>query len=61
MTTPPAEPVTATTPRPLRTRLLHQRWVDLAMLHWEVPVAVVQPFMPPGVRPDTSTAAPTSA
>jgi uncharacterized protein YqjF (DUF2071 family) len=48
-----AEPVTTTTPRPLRVRLLRQRWVDLAMLHWEVPVAAVQPFMPPGVRPDT--------
>jgi uncharacterized protein YqjF (DUF2071 family) len=45
--------VTTTTPRPLRTRLLRQRWVDLAMLHWEVPVAAVQPFLPPGVRPDT--------
>jgi len=53
MTHPTAEPVTATTPRPLRARLLRQRWADLAMLHWEVPVAAVQPFMPPGVRPDT--------
>ena len=52
-TTPAAEPVTTTTPRPLRTRLLRQRWADLAMLHWEVPVAAVEPFLPPGVRPDT--------
>ena len=51
--TAPAEPVTTTTPRPLRARLLHQRWVDLAMLHWEVPEAAVEPFLPPGVRPDT--------
>src|SRR5919202_2597350 len=49
----PAEPVTTTTPRPLRARLLRQRWVDLAMLHWEVPEAAVEPFLPPGVRPDT--------
>ena len=55
-TTPPAvpaEPVTTTTPRPLRARVLRQRWADLAMLHWEVPVAAVQPFLPAGVRPDT--------
>ncbi len=53
MTHPVAEPATATTPRPLRARLLRQRWVDLAMLHWEVPVAAVEPYLPPGVRPDT--------
>jgi uncharacterized protein YqjF (DUF2071 family) len=56
MSTPPAvpaEPVAGTTPRPLRRRLLRQRWVDLAMLHWQVPVAAVEPFLPPGVRPDT--------
>jgi uncharacterized protein YqjF (DUF2071 family) len=50
---PAAEPVTTTTPRPLRARILRQRWVDLAMLHWEVPVAAVEALMPPGVRPDT--------
>ena len=48
-----AEPVTATTPRPLRRSLMRQRWCDLAMLHWQVPVASVEPFMPAGVRPDT--------
>lgn len=53
MTHPVAEPATAITPRPLRARLLRQRWVDLAMLHWEVPVAAVEPYLPPGVRPDT--------
>jgi uncharacterized protein YqjF (DUF2071 family) len=53
MTTTPAEPVTVTTPRPLRAPLLRQRWVDLAMLHWEIPVPAAQRFMPPGVRPDT--------
>jgi uncharacterized protein len=47
------EPVTPTTPRPLRAALLRQQWRDLAMLHWEVPVAEAARFMPPGVRPDT--------
>jgi uncharacterized protein YqjF (DUF2071 family) len=32
---------------------MRQQWRDLAMLHWEVPVASVVPFLPPGVRPDT--------
>jgi uncharacterized protein YqjF (DUF2071 family) len=53
MTHPVAESVTRTTPRPLRARILRQRWVDVAMLHWEVPVAAVEPFLPPGIRPDT--------
>jgi uncharacterized protein YqjF (DUF2071 family) len=49
----PPEPVTATTPRPLRAALMRQQWRDLAMLHWEVPIAAAARFMPPGVRPDT--------
>jgi uncharacterized protein len=49
----PPEPVTAITPRPLRAALVRQRWCDLAMLHWEIPVATAARFMPPGVRPDT--------
>ncbi len=53
MPVPSPEPVTTTTPRPLRAGLLRQRWVDLAMLHWEVPVEAVVPFLPAGVRPDT--------
>jgi uncharacterized protein YqjF (DUF2071 family) len=53
VTHPAAEPVTTTTPRPLRARIMRQRWVDLAMLHWEVPVAAAEALMPPGVRPDT--------
>jgi uncharacterized protein len=48
-----AEPVTATTPRPLRAALLRQRWRDVALLHWAVPVAAVTPHLPPGTRPDT--------
>lgn len=49
----PPEPVTVVTPRPLRAALLRQRWCDLAMLHWEIPVATAARFVPPGVRPDT--------
>jgi uncharacterized protein YqjF (DUF2071 family) len=49
----PPEPLTATTPRPLRAAILRQRWCDLAMLHWEIPLGTAARFMPPGVRPDT--------
>lgn len=31
---------------------LHQSWADVVFLHWKVPVAVAQPYMPPGVEPD---------
>jgi uncharacterized protein len=48
-----AEPLTVTTPRPLRAALLRQRWRDVALLHWAVPEAAVAPFLPPGTRPDT--------
>jgi uncharacterized protein len=47
------EPVTPTTPRPLRVPLLRQQWLDLALLHWEVPVEAAARFMPEGTRPDT--------
>jgi uncharacterized protein YqjF (DUF2071 family) len=49
----PPERVTTTTPRQLRAAVMRQRWCDLAMLHWEVPVRDVARFMPAGVRPDT--------
>jgi uncharacterized protein YqjF (DUF2071 family) len=48
-----AEPVTATTPRPVRRSLLVQRWHDLAFLHWAADPALVAPFLPAGTRPDT--------
>ncbi len=47
-----SEPITATTPRPLRHTLLTQWWRDLTFLHWRADPAVLEPFMPPGVRPD---------
>jgi uncharacterized protein len=47
------EPVTSTTPRPLRVVLLRQQWRDLTLLHWEVPVEAAARFMPAGTRPDT--------
>ncbi|MEV6852012.1 DUF2071 domain-containing protein [Actinoplanes sp. NPDC051411] len=47
------EPVTPTTPRPVRRSLLVQRWEDLAFLHWAVEPAVVAPFLPSGTVPDT--------
>lgn len=48
----PAEPVTPLTPRPVRHPLLSQSWRDVTFLHWPVAPEVVQPHMPPGVRPD---------
>ena len=47
------EPVTSTTPRPLSLALLRQQWLDLALLHWEVPIEAAARFMPAGTRPDT--------
>ena len=47
------EPVTPTTPRPVRRSLLVQRWEDLAFLHWAVEPAVVAPFLPSGTVPDS--------
>jgi uncharacterized protein YqjF (DUF2071 family) len=31
---------------------MRQTWADIAFLHWAVEPAVVERFMPPGVRPD---------
>ena len=47
------EPVTPTTPRPLRAAFLRQRWRDVALLHWSVPVEAVTRYLPAGTRPDT--------
>jgi uncharacterized protein YqjF (DUF2071 family) len=46
------EPVTPTTPRPVRRSLLVQRWEDLAFLHWAVDPALVTPHLPAGTVPD---------
>lgn len=41
-------------PAPLAGRaLFSQDWRDVTFLHWRVPPSVVEPFMPPGTRPDT--------
>jgi len=47
-----AEPVTATTPRPLRRVLLGQAWREVTFLHWPVDPALVAPLLPRGVEPD---------
>lgn len=47
------EPVTPTTPRPVRRSLLVQRWENLTFLHWAVAPSVVAPFLPAGTVPDT--------
>ena len=47
------EPVTKTTPRPLRATLLTQWWRDVALLHWPAAPETVAPLLPPGTRPDT--------
>jgi uncharacterized protein YqjF (DUF2071 family) len=36
-----------------RPRILRQRWLDLAFLHWAVEPAEVAHFFPPGTWPDT--------
>jgi uncharacterized protein YqjF (DUF2071 family) len=30
----------------------HQSWADVVFLHWRIPVAAAQPYMPLGVEPD---------
>jgi uncharacterized protein len=46
------EPLTATTPRPLRRTMLSQAWCAVTFLHWEVDPAQVAPLLPAGVEPD---------
>ncbi|MEV4345681.1 DUF2071 domain-containing protein [Actinoplanes sp. NPDC049596] len=48
-----AEPVTATTPRPVRRRLMGQRWAEVTFLHWPLDPAVAAPLLPAGTVPDT--------
>jgi uncharacterized protein len=48
----PTEPVTPEAP-PLRGgQIMHQRWEDVAFLHWRVEPERVAPLLPPGTRPD---------
>ncbi|MEV6342592.1 DUF2071 domain-containing protein [Actinoplanes sp. NPDC051851] len=44
--------ITPLTVRPVRRPLLHQRWTDLAFLHWAADPALVEPLLPAGTRPD---------
>jgi uncharacterized protein YqjF (DUF2071 family) len=46
------EPLTATTPRPLRRILLSQDWCEVTFLHWAVGPDEVAPLLPKGVQPD---------
>ena len=39
--------------RPAGTPLMHQQWGDLLFMHWPVPVAVLQPYLPPRLQLDT--------
>jgi uncharacterized protein len=46
---------TSQRPRPLPTGrwIMTQRWNDILFAHWRVPAAVVAPFLPDGLQPDT--------
>lgn len=49
------QPPEAITPVPARSvgrTVFTQTWAQLTFLHWAVPPALVEPFLPPGVRPD---------
>ena len=46
------EPLTATSPRPIRRTVFSQAWRDAAFVHWPVDPAVVAPMLPAGVHPD---------
>ena len=47
------EPVTVTTPRPVRRAVLTQSWRELTFLHWPVDPDRVAPLLPAGAVPDT--------
>ncbi|MGW5448612.1 DUF2071 domain-containing protein [Streptomyces asiaticus] len=47
------EPVTLSTPRPVRRPTLVQRWDELTFLHWPVEPERVAPLLPAGTHPDT--------
>ena len=46
------EPLTPTSPRPVRTTVFRQAWLDLTFVHWALDPDVVAPLLPNGVRPD---------
>ena len=47
-----AEPVSPTSPRPVRRTVFAQGWRDVTFLHWAVDPARVAPLLPAGTRPD---------
>ncbi|MEV0642813.1 DUF2071 domain-containing protein [Streptomyces sp. NPDC050619] len=47
------EPITLSTPRPVRRPTLVQGWYELTFLHWPVEPERVAGLLPPGTRPDT--------
>ena len=46
------EPVSTTSPRPVRRAVLTQGWRDVTFLHWAVDPALAAPLLPAGTRPD---------
>jgi uncharacterized protein YqjF (DUF2071 family) len=47
-----AEPITAGPTRDVGRVVFTQTWAELTFLHWAVEPGRVQPYLPPGVRPD---------
>ncbi|MFJ3308860.1 YqjF family protein [Streptomyces sp. NPDC086549] len=47
------EPITLSTPRPVRRPTLVQGWHELSFLHWPVEPEQVSALLPAGTRPDT--------
>ncbi|WP_405875691.1 YqjF family protein [Streptomyces sp. NBC_00005] len=47
------EPITLSTPRPVRRPMLVQGWHELTFLHWPVEPERVAGLLPAGTRPDT--------
>lgn len=47
------EPITPSTPRPVRRPTFVQNWRRLTFLHWPVAPEAVAGMLPPGTRPDT--------
>ena len=46
------EPLSETSPRPVRRAVFRQSWRDLTMLHWPVDPDRVAPLLPEGTQPD---------
>lgn len=46
------EPLSETSPRPVRHPVFTQHWRDLTLLHWPVDPALVAPLLPAGTTPD---------